>query len=231
MRKVGLLLASTVSVCLTLIPANQALAFTCPPGDVAEHYGVGGSDTPAGYANRSEVLVNGFWEHQNHTWRAVGIFQNGSNFVEMGWVVKEDYDQNAHPYRSWVNNGVLGTGTFALIDVPQGPNQYVQFGVRDTDDNNNYNFIYDGDNSFSDTKFASINAGTAFALSQSESSCSSDSMKARFTQLRAVHTQSGGWVGYFSLATYVDHSYLGQWEYSNETLSAYHVCNPPACSF
>jgi len=175
-------------------------------------------------------LVNDFALHQTDTWRAVGVYQNDDNLVEQGWFVSEDYDQNAHPYRSWVDNGILGTGNWALINVPQGTSSYVEFGVKDINDDNMYEFIYNG-GTLGDPKHVSISAGSAFGLSESESWCSSDSLKARFTALRAVHSQGGGWQVYHSLNFYINTSYLRQYTYANETISIYHVCKPSACSF
>lgn len=233
MRRMMLLLVSALA-CFALVQAAPAYAYTCSPGDVDGHFAVGGNDTPAGYANKGDLLVNDFAEHQNYTWRAIGIFENQANLVEMGWYIDEGVDQNAHPYKSWVNNTVKGTANWPGNNIQQGQNSYVEFGVRDQDDNDWYNFIFDGNQSYGDPKFASISVQNAFALSESESFCSGDSLRARFTTLRAVHALNGGWGWYHSLTEYINTSYLVQWSYANENgggPTTYHVCDPPACSF
>jgi hypothetical protein len=82
-----------------------------------------------------------------------------------------------------------------------------------------------------DPKFVSISAASAFALSESESWCSSDSLKARFTGLQAVHVQGGGWGWYHSLSSWISYSYLNEYHYAHETITIYHVCKTGACSF
>jgi hypothetical protein len=160
----------------------------------------------------------------------VGVFENGANFVEMGWRVNEDVDQKTHPYRSWVNNGVPNSAYWNLIDVPRGTSSYVEFGVKDANDDNWWTFTYDNSD-IGDQKLVTMAASASFALSESETNCSDDNLKARFTNLRAIHTQNGAFVTYHSLGLYINDSYQGQYDYANESIDTYHVCKPTACNF
>ncbi len=82
-------------------PANAACGGATTKGAI----GAIQFDTPV-YGTRGDLYVNNFDDHQWFSWRQVGVVQNSNNFAEAGWQTKEALDQQAHPFKTWSNDGL-----------------------------------------------------------------------------------------------------------------------------
>ena len=126
---------------------------------------------------------------------------NDNNFMEAGWQTQAVYDQQAHPFKTEKDAGVVSSVVLSGINLPQ--NAFEAFRVVDANDDNVYQSYY-GNNQIGVNNTVTINAGSSFAISESESTCSSDSLWAEFRELRYISNQGGSLVNYVDVLERVD---------------------------
>jgi hypothetical protein len=60
---------------------------------------------------------NTFSSDQFDSWRSITVWRNGNYSAEVGWYVDEDVDQFAHPYKTWVNDGIPHTDELSFQSI------------------------------------------------------------------------------------------------------------------
>jgi hypothetical protein len=170
-------------------------------GQVA-HQAVGGNESSnSRLGDKANVLVDSFGSYQYQTWRAVGVLKNSSYFAEAGWLTAEVAgNQGHHPYKTWVNNGVVNTVIYVGAELSTGTNH--EFKTHDQNHDHYWSFAYDGiamGNEFVDMDWG-------MPITESERACTTDSLYAHFLALQAIRCTNCSWQAYHSLSQYVDNS-------------------------
>jgi hypothetical protein len=182
--------ATALALVGTVIVPEAALA-ACAGSQTKGAIQAKNDDSPA-RGVRSDIWVNNFDSHQYQSWRQVNVVGNPNNYAEAGWFTGESAsDQLAHPFKSYLNNGVGGTVRYTAIDISPRDDLH-QFAVKDPDDNNVWTWTLDG-NQYGTTTTVTIIAGSAFADSGSERSCTSDNLWSKFRSLQVIDNAQGNW--------------------------------------
>ena len=187
------------------------------------HQAVGGHDNPGNnrFGDFSNVWVNDFGDHQFDTWRSVALLRGSNNFAEAGWFTSETAgDQLAHPYRTWLNDGVLGWNNYNNIDLTPR-NDYHAFKVVDSNSDGNWEFFYDG-NQMGSPKPVDMPSG-ADPLSESERKCTTDSLWAHFDTLKSVRTSGGAFQDYSQVVFYINNTSGSTYYWCYDSAASYHV--------
>lgn len=167
-------------------------------GTIKWDYVGGYEGSTARYGNRARILVNNFASAQYMSWRMVWILKSSNNNAETGWQVQEALgNQDAHPFKTWVTDGVKDSYT-ASVSLTKG--QLHEFKVHDQNGDKNWSFAYDGNPL--GNHYVNMSSGTP--ISESERNCTSDSLYARVTSLSKINSVNGSWTPYGSLSQYVD---------------------------
>jgi hypothetical protein len=173
----------------------------------------------AAYGDKASVYVNSFANSQYQTWRAVGAFRNSNNFAEVGWYIQEsDFNQRAHPYNTWVSDGVLSSFDYYFSDVPQSG--YQMFNLNDKNNDKYWSFFWAG-NQLGSNEYVNMSGPQAIALTESERYCTNDSLLAHFNSLQFIKTVNGPWMNYTNLAYYIDTT--TDWNVCLRTVTSYDV--------
>jgi hypothetical protein len=128
----------------------------------------------------------------------VAIIQDGLNLIEVGWFREEAEDNQAHPYKTRVENGVSTTWKSVQIDL--STNAFHEFKVHDANADNLWSFAYDGNPL--GNEFSSVDLGTP--VTESERRCTNDSLFAHLRYLKVLKITGGTWEQYLSLFQYMD---------------------------
>jgi hypothetical protein len=211
----------TVGWLVPLSVPTAAPAFASCSGQPL-HEAVGGHENPSSnrFGDYSSLWVNNFTSHQFNTWRAVAILRGSNNFAESGWFTSETAsDQLAHPYRTWVNDGVPTTNNYNNISLTPR-DAYHQFKVMDSNGDKMWEFWYDG-SQMGNPKAVNMSSGDP--ITEAERQCTTDSLWAHFNSLKSIRASGGGFKAYSQVVFYVNNTtgvtYL--WCYDSST--SYHV--------
>lgn len=152
------------------------------------HYGVGGVDNTSTLfrGTKADIYVNNFSTHQYKVARNLSVYQNSNNFAEVGWAVVDSVDQNKHPYKTWVSDGVDKT-VIASASLPG--DSAVSFKVHDDNDDKYWSFAWNG-NALGN-QYANFHLGRSRA--QSERWCTSDSAWGHHFNLQHLVYINGSW--------------------------------------
>lgn len=152
----------------------------------------GHSSAAPTHGAKASIYVNDFNTHQVDTWRDTIISQNSNNNAEVGWFTDEAYgDQLAHPYKTWLNNSEYHNVDFDGRNITPRAQEHV-FEVKETNTNNEYRFLLDGDQLGTD-ETATIDNGLSNANANTERHCDDDSLWATFDYLKRQSSRGGAW--------------------------------------
>jgi hypothetical protein len=90
-----------------------------------------------------------------------------------------------------------------LTGVSLSDDQFHAFRAVDPNDDNVYQMYYDNNKVGVDST-ATINVASAWSATESESSCSSDSLWAQFNELKYIATQNGSLINYVDNLLWAD---------------------------
>jgi hypothetical protein len=147
------------------------------------------------------VLVNDLSQDANHNvWRSVTILQNGNYSAEVGWYSDTDQNRLAHPYKTWVNNGIPHTDTDPSNILPLDDLHW--FKVHDQNRDRDWSFAWEG-NALGNEHVA---MSSATPVDQAERCNNSDTLWSHFTELQSLACESCGWDPYNDVKKWVDNT-------------------------
>lgn len=215
----SVLVGSTVWV-VGLSPVSPAIAGCA--GSTEHDDAVGSHEDPTNnrFGNFSSVWVNNFDNHQYNTWRATGVLRGSNNFAEVGWYTSESAgNQQAHPYHSWVNDGVPHPVNHPGINLTPR-DDYHSFKVVDSDGDKKWEFFYDGNPLGSEEE---VNMTAGDPLNQSERSCTTDSLWAHFNSLKSVRSSGGAFQDWAQLNLYIEVTHGVDYLWCYDSSTSFHV--------
>jgi hypothetical protein len=148
--------------------------------------------------NQGDIWVNNFGTNQHHTWRMVWIRFNSSFNAEAGWGIDSQTNQGAHPFKSWVQNGVFQNTTLTGVNLTK--DAFHTFKVHDQNHDHNWSFAYDGN--AMGNEFVNMDWGTP--IDESERDCGNDSHWSHHKNLKNIGCTNCGWQPYTTLQQYID---------------------------
>ncbi len=188
---------------LPLTTTTEAVAGSgCPSGHEI-HVGTGASEGWPSFGSKAQVWVNNFNTNQFETWRAVAVYQNSNNLVEVGWYTGGGTpDQKAHPYKTRVVDSVPHETNFPNIDIAPR-DDFHSFYIQDVNDNNHWNAWMDG-SALGTDDFATLTNSASFPVTEAESFCTDDNRLAHFNSLKVIDHVNGSFENYGSLDYFVE---------------------------
>jgi hypothetical protein len=197
--RLGLISVIFLVTSVVLAVGLSSPAFASCGGNTV-HDWIGGYDSSySSYRGaKGDLYVNSFGSsHQYHVARNVVIWQNSNNFAEAGWVILESINQLMHPYKTWVNDGVVRT-TYLSADFGGGTNH--TFKVHDENGDRYWSFAYDGN--AMGNEYANFPYGNA--VSETERWCTSDSLWAHAYNLQNLTYINGSWANWAANSKWAD---------------------------
>lgn len=184
---------------------NVAQALQCSGSD--DHRAIGGRENTEDHTKgtRADVYVNDFPAAQIKTWRSLAVARaDGVYFAETGWALESDFNQLAHPYRTYKVGGSNPVSIRELgVSLSKGVNH--SFRVHDNNGDQSWSFAYtDNGGNWQALGDLSISFNNGLSLSESESECDTDILFARFRNLNKLPQANSTWTNYGGLSLYVD---------------------------
>jgi hypothetical protein len=203
---------------LWVVSLGSTTALAACQGTIV-HDAVGGNEATVGatrIGDRADVLVNNFTQSQHANWRAVALIQNGNNFLEAGWVLDVIFgNQGQHPYKTWVNLGVAHETDFLGVTFAGGTTH--EFKVHDQNTDQSWSFAWDGTAMGNET----MSMTQGLPVSEAESNCTDDPLKANFTNLNKINCQNCSWVAYLNVERYINTT--TNWKFCRRSNTRYEV--------